>query len=174
MAAISRLFWEHLALDAEQDPNAKPGHQGYLPAILGVLERLLYIAALLAGFAEFIGVWLVLKVAGGWEGWSKGREKVLGRHLFNASMVSSALSLLWAVVGTAMILWLQGGRADLAIASGAAVLTATYLFWLALWLWRRRRSIPNKALHNPRLDRSGTPTASARGTAGAVATDKEA
>jgi hypothetical protein len=40
-----------------------------LPQILGTLELVMYPTAFLLGQPEFIGVWLLLKVAGNWRGW---------------------------------------------------------------------------------------------------------
>ena len=50
-------------------PSAESGR--HLGAIVGYIERALFVAALQNGHAEFIGVWLALKVAGKWSGWGK-------------------------------------------------------------------------------------------------------
>jgi hypothetical protein len=41
----------------------------YLPAILGMIERALFITAILLDHIEFIAVWLALKAAAQWSGW---------------------------------------------------------------------------------------------------------
>lgn len=145
LMGISRLLWIHLVLDAREradDPAA--GHQAYLPALLGVLERFLYVAALLQGYAEFVGVWLALKVAGGWKGWTEGEEGIHGRHLFNSTLIGSGLSLVWAVVGAAIVAWLVGGRPELAVSAGVASFLVTYLLWLGLHLAKRKRAAPKE------------------------------
>jgi hypothetical protein len=111
----------------------------YLSASIGVLERFLYIASLLAGHAEFIGVWLLIKVAGGWKGWSEDHQGVSGRNIFNASLITTALSLIWALWGAATVVWIQFGRTSYAVAAGLGLLVGTYGSWLALALWWRAK-----------------------------------
>jgi len=148
---ISRLLWQHIAFDAGVPPDETPyGYTGWLPGIVGALERPLYMASILAGAPEFIGVWLALKVAGGWKGYFEGQELpqklkdgqpiiLRGRALFNTSLIVIALSLIWALAGVAIIIWSLNGRWGLVVGAGGSLLTATYAFWLALWLWWRKK-----------------------------------
>lgn len=108
----------------------------FLPALVGLLERVLYTASIIAGATEFIGVWLAIKVAGGWRGWSEGRKfpgndgekkevTVPGRQEFNLFLVGSGLSLLYAVVGAYSIRWLLSGETVVALVAASLVVAAT-------------------------------------------------
>jgi hypothetical protein len=44
----------------------KDWRRGQLSAIIGILERILYMTAILIGHPELIGAWLVLKAVGEW------------------------------------------------------------------------------------------------------------
>jgi hypothetical protein len=74
------------------------------PPITGTVERTLYISSLLMGYGEFIGFWLALKVAIAWARWGKGHS---GRTIYMGSLIGSALSVLYAVVGFQMIKWIE-------------------------------------------------------------------
>ena len=78
------------------------------PALLGVCEGILYPTALLVGHAEFIGFWLLLKVAGQWPRWGlyASQEKRTdddtlheGRRRYYQFLIGNALAVL-AGVGT--------------------------------------------------------------------------
>lgn len=58
----------------ETDINV-PRRNLWGPALVGVLENVMYPAALLAGAKEFIGLWLLLKVAGQWPRWGLAPEE---------------------------------------------------------------------------------------------------
>ncbi len=85
------------------------------PALLGVCEGVLYPTAFLVGHAEFIGFWLLLKVAGQWPRWGldASQEKRLdddalheGRRRYYQFLIGNALAVL-AGVGTyaSMKIW---------------------------------------------------------------------
>lgn len=116
----------------------------FLPVILGCLERTLYLASVLAGLPEFIGLWLAIKVAGGWKGWSEGRVfewgnergpkttgTVPGAQVFNAHLIGAGLSVLFAVTGAYSICWLRDGELVFTITIGVFVIVAssTILVW---------------------------------------------
>ena len=79
----------------------------YLPVLVGLLERSLYVACLQMNKGEFIGIWLALKVAGQWKIWSDGLEidgqKKEGRLFFNIFLIGSGLNVLYAVIGWQLI-----------------------------------------------------------------------
>lgn len=59
------------------------------PVMVGIAESVLYPTALLMGAREFIGVWLALKVIGGWGGWTSATPEArnrVQRFLFNSSL----------------------------------------------------------------------------------------
>jgi hypothetical protein len=79
----------------------------YLAGLVGILERTLFVASLQYGKPEFIGVWLVLKVASTWNRWGEtgtiGGKKIEGRVFFNIFLIGSGLSVAYAVGGAKMI-----------------------------------------------------------------------
>jgi len=70
--------------------------------ILGLVERTIYTASTYLGSPEFVGAWLVLKVAGQWGKWSEKE----GRAWFNAFLVGTGISLMYGVVGGYLISWI--------------------------------------------------------------------
>jgi hypothetical protein len=71
------------------------------PVVLGAIEIVLYTTTLLMGQAAFIGVWLILKVAGRWGDWQeRGQE---ARNRFQGFLVGTALSLVSAGVTFGLI-----------------------------------------------------------------------
>lgn len=76
------------------------------PALLGVCEGVLYPTALLVGHAEFIGFWLLLKVAGQWPRWGLDATRVKctdddilheGRRRYYQFLIGNALAVLAGV-----------------------------------------------------------------------------
>ena len=136
-----------------QHTSAKP--HPFLPLLVGIVERFLYVAALMMGLVGPIGVWLGLKVAGGWKDWSQGQTHewrstagasvqtlVSGRNVLNLFLVSSALSLIVSIVGAAIIVWLNVGSYAWALKAGAAALAFVYGLWGFFYL--RNRALINK------------------------------
>lgn len=90
----------------------------YSPAFVGICESILYPGAILLGRAEFIGVWLAIKVAGQWVRWGGGagssnssephdEESINeGRRRFNAFLVGNAMSIIAGyVTSIALRIW---------------------------------------------------------------------
>lgn len=89
-----------------------------ISATVGILERVLYVASIHLQKPEFIGVWLALKVAAGIWKWNKGANGKMpppNRLNFNIFLVGCALSVLYALVGAEMALWITQGKYLLAI-----------------------------------------------------------
>ena len=145
---IAWFYWEIVALDAGfSRKEMRQTRRIDIPAIIGVIERFLYVASLLVGAPELIGVWLILKVAGGWQGWSAGRKPrgqeddataphVYGRQVFNIFLLGSGLSLVWAVAGWASIVWIATHQVTLAVVALSALTLGTYAFAGVLYLVR--------------------------------------
>jgi hypothetical protein len=93
-------------------PSAHEDLRGsaYMPRVLGLVERALFIASIQASQAEFIGVWLALKVAGQWRAWSEGIVGSSGRTVFSIFLVGSGMSVAYAFVGAKMIEFGSSGR----------------------------------------------------------------
>ena len=67
----------------------------------GLIERALFVTALLMGYASFIGFWVALKIAVRWREWEDHREYFM--NVVNAN----GLSILFAAVGYKMIDWIK-------------------------------------------------------------------
>lgn len=74
-------------------------------AYLGMVERLLFLGALVAGYPEFIAVWLVYK---GIAGYQVGNDLTLARRQFQLFLLNSAVSMAGVALG-----WLVWGPLDL-------------------------------------------------------------
>lgn len=148
------MLWRRLVTDAGGATDvADKAHRRDLPAVVGLIERVLYFVALQADAPEFVGIWLALKVAGGWDAWAKGRKvpsdderqsgqkqvEVKGRHEFNTFLIGSGQSVLFAATASKITEWLRAGELGLA-AMVAGVLIAGSI---ALWLWAFLRARPS-------------------------------
>lgn len=89
--------WE--PLDSPEAPRPSPYYSG----ILGCFERALYVTAFSVESYAFVGIWLALKVAGGWKRWNEDKG---GRVVFTVFLMGNALSLAYAFVGWQFIKWL--------------------------------------------------------------------
>jgi enamine deaminase RidA (YjgF/YER057c/UK114 family) len=74
-------------------PGLTPEAARWPPAIVGLLESVVYPTAFVIHQPEFIAVWLALKVAGGWEGWRGATFQA--RNRFQLFLINSTLSLLF-------------------------------------------------------------------------------
>ena len=145
-------LWRRLVTDAGgKVAAADKAHRRDLPAVVGLIERVLYYVAMQVHAPEFVGIWLALKVAGSWDAWVKGRrvpsdedlkngEKqvtVVGRHEFNTFLIGSGQSVLFAVCGSKITDWLRtGDRSSAGQLAGATVLGSCGLL---LWAFLRSR-----------------------------------
>lgn len=67
-------------------------------ACVGVIERCIYVTAIVAKTPELIAVWLVLKTATEWK-----RDPVRGFENFNIYLIGNGLSLLFGLLGSLLI-----------------------------------------------------------------------
>jgi hypothetical protein len=105
--------------------------------LVGLVERPLYVAAFLANEPAFVGIWLGLKVAGGWKGWQEDiqpndhtKKKIPGRTIFNVMLIGSALSLAYGWVGAYGIRQIQWHNVTSAVVvAGALSIAHSALYW---------------------------------------------
>ena len=79
--------------------ESAPERVDWIPGWLGFFERALYsllIGLDVGGGAAFIGVWIGIKLAGGWQSWSKGTT--YGRATVGVGLLGNAMSVLFGVV----------------------------------------------------------------------------
>jgi len=92
-ARVVRPLYDLVGVDRHH-PSAK---------VLGLVERTIYTTSTYIGRPEFVGAWLVLKVAGQWGKWSENE----GRAWFNAFLIGTGISLIYGVVGGYLISWIE-------------------------------------------------------------------
>ena len=113
------------------NPSDKVRPGGYLSALVGFVERALFVATLQMGRGELIGIWLVLKVAGQWHRWANGEKAgdktIDGRSAFNIFLIGSGLSIAYAFVGAQLIRLIVGKDWWYAIGLPVGLLLATLL-----------------------------------------------
>ena len=106
--------------------NPHPEH----PAALGLLERALYMAAWQMGAREFIGIWLLLKAAGNWRGWTQdsafGTGQIAGRTAFTLFLLGSGTSLGFGVSGALIAQLLDRDDWPLALLLAGVVIAGTF------------------------------------------------
>jgi hypothetical protein len=123
-------LWNELGQAANPGVRPFPRHS----FLVGVLERFLYVTALLARQPEFIGVWLLLKVVGQWKRWAGGPEHagaaVPGPAAFNVFLIGNGLSVGFAAAGWKITQWLRDGRTNDAIILVIAFLALAAVFGL--------------------------------------------
>jgi hypothetical protein len=84
--------------------ESEAGRVDWIPGWIGFFERTLYsllIGLDIGGGATFIGVWIGVKLAGGWQSWSKGTT--YGRATLGIGLLGSAMSALFGVVAGLVI-----------------------------------------------------------------------
>ncbi|MGD1047058.1 MAG: hypothetical protein ABR936_17275 [Bacteroidota bacterium] len=100
------LFISHFLIRWTIDPMWKahgdPRKNEWFVASLnqGLIERLMFTTSWLVDKPAFIGIWLALKVASQWKGWSE-------KAGYNIFLVGSGLSILYAVLGAMEISWIN-------------------------------------------------------------------
>jgi hypothetical protein len=84
--------------------EAEAGRVDWIPGWLGFFERILYTLLIgldIGGGAAFIGVWIGVKTADGWQSWSKGTT--YGRATLGIGLLGNAMSALYGVVAGLVI-----------------------------------------------------------------------
>jgi hypothetical protein len=108
---IVELTWEIIRIDTGVYEYLK--RYSWLVSINGMIERTLYICALLAGSPNFIAFWIGVKTIAGSERWglrtrtkneiSEEIKRIPGRAIYSTFLVGNGLSLLYAFVGFSLI-----------------------------------------------------------------------
>jgi hypothetical protein len=137
IAPIQNRLWRDL-ISKSGMPAQKVRPRPWHATVVGYVERTVYVAALQASAASLIGVWLALKVASQWKGWSEGLKedsdsepKITGREFANVFITGTGLSLVFALAASRCIPhlgraeWLKAMFLIIAPVIGAAVL---YMF----------------------------------------------
>ena len=92
-----------LRQDAEEEATRVP----WIPLLVGLFERVIittFVGWNVSGTAGFIGAWVAVKSAGGWQNWSKGTT--YGRAILSIGLLGSAMSILFGLVG-GLIIWVK-------------------------------------------------------------------
>ena len=134
---VVNQMWQHLGWSKDEEESVIRGF-AWMAQMVGCVERALYVASFQLGKIEFIGIWLALKVAGGWKRW--GEEKkfdgrlILGRSFYQIFLIGNALSVGYALTGAKLVEWCLRREFALAI----EVVVCLGLATLVLWCWERR------------------------------------
>jgi hypothetical protein len=145
VAAVVDGLWVEAGWKHRSDIEVRPA--AYLPRLVGDIERVLFVAALQLGKAEFIGVWLALKVAGQWKRWAEGvtvaERKIEGRIFYNVFLIGSGLSIAYSVVGAQIISFITTKQWSFALGLPVALLVGTLLLHkLAIYYQKQVSSSP--------------------------------
>jgi len=143
---ISRRMWADLV---PANGIAEIRRRAWHPALVGMMERSLYVIALRNNAQVFIAAWLAMKVAGGWKQWSEGvlddygKVVVPGRHITNVFLVGNGLSLAFAFAGFRMLrAWYEGHPAMAATIALTSMLTAFGIYGFVWWCTRSPQHAP--------------------------------
>jgi hypothetical protein len=138
---LGRSLWRRdVAQEKEPWDLHEQEHRNFPPWAIGLVERPLFLAALLTGNAEFVGIWFALKVIGGWKEWTEGKPlypevegspRIPGRSLVNSFSTNAGLSLLFAAATAQAVLLCLNGVHLLA----GAVLFSPFVLWY--WIWSK-------------------------------------
>jgi len=119
LARIVELLW---SLDEDRAPGSFPR----VPGLVGLVERALYVTALLLGMPAFVLVWLALKLVADWRierHWGESPQLVHG-----VFFVGSGLSLLYAAAGWLIVrfgaesAWLEATLVAVGLLAGCRAL----------------------------------------------------
>ena len=106
LACLLALHDKKLRADLSADEHRA---NFWSPVIVGYVELIMYPLAIIWAHPEFIGAWLVIKVAGQWAGWqgnTDSKEKhplSISRWRYNRFIVGNALNIIVAVATYAIM-----------------------------------------------------------------------
>jgi hypothetical protein len=141
---VSEAMWTKL-LDKAPDLEQVARRDNWQTPIVGAVERALYFSCYLLGQYSFVGLWLMLKVAGQWRRWNEGigdtetnERKLEGRSIYYVFLVGSTLSLAFGVVGGMLALCLMNSKLELDVPTCGLVFyapTGLGVFSIIITLW---------------------------------------
>lgn len=77
----------------------------WIPIVIGIVERTIIttmIAWNISGTAGFIGAWVAIKSAVGWQMWAR-KSTTYERTVLFAGLIGSAVSVLFALIGGILV-----------------------------------------------------------------------
>jgi len=124
--------------------GSEPRPSAWQPAAIGLVERTLFTASILAGHAEFIAVWLGIKTVGTFNSWSPERMdelKVTNREIYSMFLLGQGLSIGFGVAGAYATILLEANRVTPAgLLLGATLLgAAAFTVWICIEARRAER-----------------------------------
>jgi hypothetical protein len=123
-----------------KSPDLRPA--AYVPRLVGLVDRILYVASLQFDAAEFIAVWLALKAAGQWKRWEEdtrvGSRTVPGRFFYGVFLIGTGLSILYAFVGFQVIECLDSQNWSTSIILPLVLILVTIALRCLVWHYQRR------------------------------------
>ena len=119
-----------------------PSMSRYIPEIVGIVERFLYVSAFLVDEPTFVIAWLALKVAGQWGRWT---EKENGRNVFSIFLIGSGLSVAYGFAGAEIVNQMAGEAFEKAASIAIAVVGSHLLLLFYIGFLAGRRSNPPAA-----------------------------
>ena len=139
---IVNEMWRCVGWEGPEHIELRPITWKWQPVLVGILERVLYIASLQFGYGEFIGVWLLVKIAARWSKWDKpvgslNRQRRLeGYHIYQIFLIGNALSISFAAIGFLQINLVSEGKIVELVA--ASILPVLGVLCIKVWLKRFR------------------------------------
>lgn len=92
------IFLFRLIRHHNPNPENIPERIPFIPLLIGVFERAIITTLVgfsIPGAAAFIGTWVLIKAAGGWQTWGEGKY---ARAVLFVGLLGSALSIVFALV----------------------------------------------------------------------------
>jgi len=125
----SDIMWKSVGWQGLSDKEFRP--DVWQPRLIGIIERVLYLTALILDQGIFIGFWLAIRVATQWKRWEDHRTPdnrlVHGRSIFHNFILGSGLSILYAAVGYGIILWSIGKNHFLVVIVAALLIILNFI-----------------------------------------------
>ena len=109
--------------------------QSWRPRAVGWLERFLYTATILAGFPEFVAIWLALKVAGQWERWKidvgtpTGEDPHRARATYAVYLLGNGISVLYGGLGAMVFKWIRHGEFLVSLSAVGSLVFLNFLLY---------------------------------------------
>lgn len=130
VGAVTRRYWVKWSQGKTNVPS-----DPVPAAMVGVVERPLYVTSLLIGQPAFIALWLGLKFGGWWKGRASATDGLHRPSIFQSFLIGNGLSLAYAGVGFTVIKWArQDDWMSAGIVMGALVLLTLLLWWGAKYV----------------------------------------